>query len=67
MKFIPDARTPEGASDTMLYLASDPAAEGLTGAYFESSQRVRSAEQTYDKGLRAALFERTLRLTGAAW
>ena len=66
-KFVPSERTPEEAADTPLYLAASPAAAGLTGAYFESGKRTRSAAQTYDKSLHEALFERTLHLTGAVW
>ena len=58
-RFMPSARTPEQAAETIVYLASSPAAAALTGVYLQSGVQMRSSDQTYDPAIRRALWERT--------
>ncbi len=63
---LPKTRTPEEAAETIVYLASAQDAAALTGAYFESGQRVRAAEQCYDGEVRRQLWARTEQLLDGA-
>lgn len=63
--FLLRATTAAEAAETIVYLASSPEAAELTGVYYESGQLARSAEQSYDKAVRARLWSETLRLTGS--
>jgi NAD(P)-dependent dehydrogenase (short-subunit alcohol dehydrogenase family) len=58
-RFMPNARTPEQAAETVVYLASSPAAGTLSGVYFQSGVQMRSSDQTYDPAVRRALWEQT--------
>jgi NAD(P)-dependent dehydrogenase (short-subunit alcohol dehydrogenase family) len=57
-----NARTPEEAAETIVYLASDPAAAALNGTYHASGVLTRSTEQTYDGALRRQLWDKTVQL-----
>ena len=54
--------TDQGA-ETMLYLASSPEAQGVTGKYFVDCRAVPSSALSYDAGLAAELWELSERLT----
>ncbi len=56
--------TPEQGAATSIYLASSPAAEGVTGKYFVKSKEKRSAKASYDLTLAQQLWETSERLTG---
>ena len=51
---------------TMIYLATSPEVEGLTGKYFVDSRAVQSSALSYDAGLAAGLWELSERLTEPA-
>ncbi len=55
-RFMPNARTPEQAAETVVYLASSPEAASLNGVYFQSGVQMRSSDQTYDVALRRKLW-----------
>lgn len=55
-RFMPNARTPEQAAETVVYLASSPEAAKLNGVYFQSGVQMRSSDQTYDAALRRRLW-----------
>jgi NAD(P)-dependent dehydrogenase (short-subunit alcohol dehydrogenase family) len=59
---VPQQRTPEAAAEILVFLASSPDAAQHNGVYFERDQPARSSEQTYDRALRAALWEKTEKL-----
>jgi NAD(P)-dependent dehydrogenase (short-subunit alcohol dehydrogenase family) len=44
----PFARSPEQGADTILYLASSPEVEGISGKYFENRRMKRSSPRSYD-------------------
>jgi retinol dehydrogenase-14 len=43
------ARTPEQGADTVIYLASSPEVEGITGKYFADREAVQSSPLSYDE------------------
>ena len=49
--------SPEKGAETTVMLASDPALEGVTGAYFDQGERVEASELSKDKELRTQLWE----------
>lgn len=51
------ALTPEQGAETMIYLASSPEVEGVTGKYFDKSKAVQSSSQSYDKDSARRLWE----------
>ena len=51
---------------TMIYLATSPEVEGLTGKYFVDSRAVQSSALSYDAGLASGLWELSERLTEPA-
>lgn len=51
------ALTPEQGAETIIYLASSPEVEGVTGKYFEKCQAVQSAPQSYDEAAARRLWE----------
>lgn len=53
----------EGA-DTVIYLASAPEVEGVTGKYFVKRQAVRSSSASYDEGVARRLWQVSEELTG---
>ncbi len=62
--FKPFMRSPEQGADTLIYLASSPDVEGMTGKYL-SDRRVQTAsKEAYDEDLRKRLWEASEQLTG---
>lgn len=51
------ARTPEQGADTVIFVASAPALEGVSGRYFADRGQIRSSPQSYDETLAARLWE----------
>ena len=54
--------TPERGADTMIYLASSPAVEGVTGKYFVKRLAVPSTPSSYDEAIQKRLWEVSERL-----
>jgi hypothetical protein len=51
------ARTPEEGADTVIYLASSPEVEGITGMYFADREAVQSSPLSYDEGVAQRLWQ----------
>lgn len=60
----PFMRSPEQGADTVLYLASSPEVEGVTGGYFASRRPRRSSKRSYDRELARRLWRVSEELTG---
>ncbi len=58
------ALTPEQGAETMIYLATSPEVEGITGKYFDKSKAVQSSSQSYDKDAAHRLWEISESLVG---
>jgi NAD(P)-dependent dehydrogenase (short-subunit alcohol dehydrogenase family) len=58
--------TPEQGADTVLYLASSPDVDHVTGKYFTHRREARSAPVTYDEAVARRLWSVSERLTGLA-
>jgi NAD(P)-dependent dehydrogenase (short-subunit alcohol dehydrogenase family) len=59
------SRTPEEGARTIVYLASSPEVEGVSGKFFIDERPVRSAEASYNREDGARLWEMSESLTGA--
>lgn len=59
------ALTPEEGADTVIYLASSPEVEGVSGKYFVKRQAVPSSPLSYDEGVARRLWEVSKALTPA--
>ena len=62
----PFMRSPERGADTAVYLASSPAAEGVTGRYFANRKAKKSHESSYDTATTARLWQVSADLVGRA-
>lgn len=62
--FKPFMRTPEQGADTLIWLASSPEAEGLTGMYFADRKPIQPKKVADDPGVRRGLWTRSEELTG---
>lgn len=58
------ALTPEQGADTLVYLATSPEVEGVTGQYFEKRRPQRSSAASYDEAAAQRLWEVSEQLTG---
>lgn len=58
--------TPEQGADTVVYLASSPDVEGVTGKYFDRRKAVLSSSHSYDEDKARRLWEISAELTGIA-
>lgn len=56
--------TPEQGADTIIYLASSPDVEGVTGKYFYQRKAVISSPETYNEADACRLWEISEQLTG---
>lgn len=56
--------TPEKGADTLVWLASSPEVEGVTGAYFMNRKPAKSSPRSHDKELAARLWKVSAELTG---
>ena len=61
------AMTPEEGALNVLFVASSPALDGVTGAYFFKTTRADSAPGTEDKEAARRLWQASAKLTGAPW
>ena len=57
------ALTPEEGADTLIYLASSPDVEGVTGKYFVEREVIASSPLSYDEQVAARLWEVSEQLT----
>jgi NAD(P)-dependent dehydrogenase (short-subunit alcohol dehydrogenase family) len=55
--FTPFMRTPEKGADTMIWLASSPEVEGVTGKYFSDRKDQATNPESYDTAVAARLWE----------
>lgn len=55
---------PEKGAETIVYLASSPEVDGLTGKYFVNKRPVTSSRESYDEAAARRLWEVSERLTG---
>lgn len=62
--FKPFLRSPEKGADTLVYLASSPDVEGMTGKYLSDRKLVTAKSIAYDAEARRKLWERSEELTG---
>mgnify|MGYP001367734493 FL=1 len=60
---ITGANTSDGA-ETLIYLASSPETDGMTGKYFQQKQETASSPITHDAPLRKRMWEISAQLTG---
>lgn len=58
------ARTPAQGAATAIYLASDPACEGVTGGYFARCKPARSSKRSKDMALAERLWAVSAQITG---
>jgi retinol dehydrogenase-14 len=56
--------TPEQGADTLVWLASSPEVEGVTGRYFVKRKEAKSSARSHDKELAARLWKVSAELTG---
>jgi NAD(P)-dependent dehydrogenase (short-subunit alcohol dehydrogenase family) len=59
-------RSPEKGAETVVYLASSPEVEGVTGKYFYDLKERRSSHESRDERLASELWDLSLKLTGLA-
>lgn len=57
------ALTPEEGADTLIYLASSPEVEGVTGKYFVEREAIASSPLSYDEQVAARLWDVSKQLT----
>jgi NAD(P)-dependent dehydrogenase (short-subunit alcohol dehydrogenase family) len=62
----PFMRTPEKGADTIIWLASSPEVEGITGRYFIDRKDQPSNPESYDAAIAARLWEVSKRMVLAA-
>jgi len=58
------AGKPEKGAQTLVYLATSPQVEGVSGKYFSNQKSVESSKSTHDKGLALKLWHISEKLTG---
>ena len=55
--------TPEQGSETIIYLATSPDVEGITGKYFKDKKEIKSSSISYDLNLAKKLWETSEKIT----
>ena len=60
------SKTPEQGADTIIYLASSPDVEGISGKYWESRKAIQSSAVSYDEADQKRLWEISAQMTGIA-
>jgi NAD(P)-dependent dehydrogenase (short-subunit alcohol dehydrogenase family) len=58
--------TPEQGADTVIYAASSPEIEGVTGKYFVKRHEVRTSSESYDEAVQDRLWQVSAELTHMA-
>lgn len=61
----PFFKSPEKGSETILYLASSPETQNITGKYFVNKEITKSSPQTYNVELAQRLWDVSLKLTNS--
>ena len=61
----PFMRTPEKGAETVVYLASSPQVEGVTGVYFRDMKPARSSRRSHDRALAEQLWSVSEALTSS--
>jgi len=59
-----DLLSPEKGAETIVFLASSPAVEGVTGYYFRRNREVPSADISYDEAAAKKLWDLSIAMTG---
>jgi NAD(P)-dependent dehydrogenase (short-subunit alcohol dehydrogenase family) len=59
-----DLLSPEKGAETIVFLASSPAVEGVTGKYFRRNREVPSAGISYDEDAARKLWDASVAMTG---
>ena len=62
--FRPFMLTPEKGADTMIYLASSPEVEGVSGQYFDRRKSIQSVAYSYDEAAQERLWEMSEQIAG---
>jgi hypothetical protein len=57
-------RSPEQGADTLVWLASSPEVEGVSGKYFSDRKGIEAKKVAYDRAARRRLWEISEELTG---
>jgi retinol dehydrogenase-14 len=57
-------RSPEKGAETVIWLASAPEVEGVSGRYFLDKKEIRSSKISYDVGVAQRLWEVSTEMTG---
>ena len=57
---------PEQGADTVVYLASSPEVEGITGKYWYKRKSIPSSPVSYDETAQQHLWDASIHLTGLA-
>ncbi|RZS63640.1 short-subunit dehydrogenase [Agromyces ramosus] len=63
----PFMRSPERGADTVVWAASSPELDGVTGGYFHDRRPKRSSPRSHDEATAKRLWQVSEELTGAAW
>jgi len=61
------AGNPEKGAGTVVYLASSPDVEGVSGKYFAKKRPVRSSDLSYDEAIARKLWKKSGEMTGIHW
>ena len=62
--FKPFMRSPEQGADTLIWLASSPEVDGVSGKYFSDRKEIEAKKVAYDPAARRRLWESSEELTG---
>jgi len=62
--FKPFMRSPEQGADTLIWLASSPEIDGVSGKYFSDRKEIEAKKVAYDPAARRRLWEISEQLTG---
>lgn len=57
-------KSPAEGAETVIFLASSPEVDGVSGRYFVDKRETRSSEETYDQTLAQRLWQVSAQLTG---
>ncbi len=60
------ARSPQRGADTVIYLASSPEVESISGKYFVKKAESKSSPESYDEGVSQRLWQVSAELAGIA-
>ena len=58
------ALSPERGAETLIYLATSPAVQGITGKYYVKNRAVESSKASYDQAAAQRLWQLSTQLTG---